>query len=58
MNSSNARRYFIVHELAGGLGDHPMLFSEVFRSEDVRRRELFYQKSPAFDYVLFLFGYG
>jgi hypothetical protein len=51
------RTHFIVHKLARRLGDHPVLFREIFRREHFLRRALFDQKTTAHD-DLFLFGYG
>src|SRR6185436_12506348 len=53
----NARHYFLIDKLPRRVGDHAMLFGEVFRREDLLRRPLLDQERATFE-KLFLFGYG
>ena len=53
----DARHDFVVDKLARRVGNHAMLFGEVFRREDLIGRALLNQKRATFDY-LFLFDYG
>ncbi len=48
---------FVIGKLPRRVGNHAMLFGEVFGREDLLRLSLLDQKRPTFDY-LFLFGYG
>jgi hypothetical protein len=43
------RAHFIVNELACRLGDHALLFGEVFRGEDFFGRAFFDQEASAND---------
>src|SRR6185503_5311076 len=53
----DARHHFVIDKLPRGVGDHAMLFGEVFRRKDLLRRALLDQERATFD-KLFLFGYG
>jgi len=48
---------FVVDKLPRRVGNHAMLFGEIFRREDLLRRPLLDQERATFN-ELFLFGYG
>src|SRR5205085_10236145 len=52
-----ARDDFVVDKLPRGLGNHAVLFSKIFRREDLVSSALFNQERATFN-NLFLFGYG
>ena len=53
----DARHDFVIDKLARCLGNHPMLFGEVFRRENFLRRAIFNQERSPLEHF-FLFGYG
>ena len=53
----DVRDHFVVNKLACRFGNHAVLFSEIFRREDLLRRAVLNHEGTAPDY-LFLFDYG
>ena len=53
----NPRHHFVIDKLPRRVGNHAMLFGEVFGREDLLGLPLLDQERATF-YKLFLFGYG